>query len=108
VAVEEAFKNLKGDLAIRPIFYQDQERIAAYIFLAFPAYCLHVALKRHLHALAPGLIPTLKNIDACPGRGAACRATVRRRPTTARRLPTWVPGWQRTACALRTRDTGYF
>jgi len=55
VAVEEAFKNLKGDLAIRPIFHQDQERIEAHIFIAFLAYCLHVTLRRRLHALAPGL-----------------------------------------------------
>jgi transposase len=31
VRVEEAFKNLKGDLAIRPIFHQDQARIEAHI-----------------------------------------------------------------------------
>src|SRR3954467_12057761 len=35
VRVEEAFKNLKGDLAIRPIFHQDQARIEAHIFIAF-------------------------------------------------------------------------
>lgn len=57
VAVEEAFKNLKGDLAIRPIFHQDAQRIEAHIFIAFLAYCLHVTLKRRLHALAPGLTP---------------------------------------------------
>lgn len=57
VAVEEAFKNLKGDLAIRPIFHQDEARIEAHIFIAFLAYCLHVTLKRRLHALAPGLTP---------------------------------------------------
>jgi hypothetical protein len=57
VAVEEAFKNLKGDLAIRPIFHQEQERIEAHIFIAFLAYCLHVTLRRRLHALAPGLTP---------------------------------------------------
>jgi transposase len=57
VAVEEAFKNLKGDLAIRPIFHQDQQRIEAHIFIAFLAYCLHVTLKRRLQALAPGLTP---------------------------------------------------
>ncbi|HEV2979488.1 MAG TPA: IS1634 family transposase [Casimicrobiaceae bacterium] len=57
VAVEEAFKTLKGDLAIRPIFHQDQARIEAHIFIAFLAYCLHVTLKRRLHALAPGLTP---------------------------------------------------
>ena len=55
VAVEEAFKNLKGDLAIRPIFHQDEKRIEAHIFIAFLAYCLHVTLTRRLHALAPGL-----------------------------------------------------
>lgn len=55
VQVEEAFKNLKGDLAIRPIFHQAPERIEAHIFVAFLAYCLHVTLGRRLHALAPGL-----------------------------------------------------
>jgi len=57
VAVEEAFKNLKGDLAIRPIFHQHEARIEAHIFIAFLAYCLHVTLGRRLHALAPGLTP---------------------------------------------------
>ena len=57
VAVEEAFKNLKGDLAIRPIFHQREKRIEAHIFIAFLAYCLHVTLSRRLHPLAPGLTP---------------------------------------------------
>jgi hypothetical protein len=57
VAVEQAFKNLKGDLAIRPIFHQEEARIEAHIFIAFLAYCLHVTLGRRLHALAPGLTP---------------------------------------------------
>ena len=55
VAVEEAFKNLKGDLAIRPIFHQEERRIEAHIFIAFLAYCLQITLQRRLHALAPGL-----------------------------------------------------
>src|SRR5579864_3972567 len=55
VSVEEAFTNLKGDLAIRPIFHQLEARIEAHIFIAFLAYCLHVTLGRRLHALAPGL-----------------------------------------------------
>lgn len=50
VAVEEAFKNLKGDLAIRPIFHQREARIEAHIFIAFLAYCLHVTLARRLRA----------------------------------------------------------
>ena len=55
VAVEQAFKNLKGDLAIRPVFHQEQRRIEAHIFIAFLAYCLQITLQRRLHALAPGL-----------------------------------------------------
>ena len=55
VAVEQAFKNLKGDLAIRPVFHQDERRIEAHIFIAFLAYCLQITLQRRLHALAPGL-----------------------------------------------------
>jgi transposase len=57
VSVEQAFKNLKGDLAIRPIFHQDAARVEAHIFIAFLAYCLHVTLRRRLQALAPGLTP---------------------------------------------------
>jgi Transposase DDE domain len=55
VAVEEAFKNLKQDLAIRPVFHKDERRIEAHIFIAFLAYCMQVTLQRRLHALAPGL-----------------------------------------------------
>ncbi len=55
VAVEEAFKNLKGDLAIRPIFHQDERRVEAHVFIAFLAYCMQITLTRRLHALAPGL-----------------------------------------------------
>jgi len=57
VAVEEAFKDLKGDLAIRPIFHQHEPRIEAHIFVAFLAYCLHVTLHQRLRALASGLTP---------------------------------------------------
>jgi hypothetical protein len=57
VAVEQAFRNLKGDLALRPIYHQDPERIEAHIFVSFLAYCLHVTLGRRLRDLAPGLTP---------------------------------------------------
>jgi transposase len=53
--VEEAFKNLKGDLAIRPIFHQKLTRIEAHIFVAFLAYCLQVSLRYRLRLHAPGL-----------------------------------------------------
>lgn len=55
VNVEEAFKNLKGDLAIRPIFHQSEKRIEAHILVSFLAYCLHITLTERLRLLAPGL-----------------------------------------------------
>ena len=55
--IEEAFKNLKGDLSVRLIFHQLEQRIKAHIFIAFLAYCLHVTLRRRLRDLAPGLTP---------------------------------------------------
>ena len=55
VAVEEAFKNLKGDLAIRPIFHQDESAHRG----------------AHLHRL-PGLLPARHPgaAPACPGARA--------------------------------------
>ncbi|HKM82174.1 MAG TPA: IS1634 family transposase [Candidatus Acidoferrum sp.] len=57
VQIEEAFRTLKGDLAVRPIHHQEPWRIEAHIFIAFLAYCLHVTIGRRLKALAPGLTP---------------------------------------------------
>jgi transposase len=86
--IEKAFRNLKGDLAIRPIYHQLEHRIEAHIFVAFIAYCLHVTLRRRLHKLAPGLTPravlekfkTIQMIDVHlpPPMGAllSCRATL--------------------------------
>ena len=53
--VEEAFKNLKDDLNLRPIFHRKEQRIEAHIFVAFLAYCLQVTLRAMLRPLAPGL-----------------------------------------------------
>ena len=53
--VEQTFKELKHDLAIRPIFHQREDRIEAHIFLAFIAYCLQVTLKNLAKPCAPGL-----------------------------------------------------
>jgi transposase len=55
--IEEAFKNLKGDLALRPIFHQREDRIEAHIFVAFLAYCVQVTLRQRLRVKAPGLTP---------------------------------------------------
>ncbi len=55
--IEQAFKELKSDLAIRPIYHQLDHRIEAHIFVAFIAYCLQVTLKQRSRSLAPGLTP---------------------------------------------------
>ena len=57
VQVEEAFKTLKGDLSLRPIFHQVEQRVEAHILVAFLGYCLHVTLRMKLQVHAPGLTP---------------------------------------------------
>jgi transposase len=55
--VEAAFKDLKDDLLLRPIYHQLQDRVEAHVLVCFLAYCLHVTLHRRLRNLAPGLTP---------------------------------------------------
>jgi Transposase DDE domain len=57
VFVEEAFRTLKGDLGLRPIFHQKPARIEAHLFVAFLAYCLSITLRQHLRKLSGGLMP---------------------------------------------------
>jgi hypothetical protein len=58
VEVEAAFKNLKDDLQLRPIYHQlVEQRIEAHIFVAFLAYCLQITLRARLKPMAPGLTP---------------------------------------------------
>jgi hypothetical protein len=53
--IEQAFKDLKGDLRMRPIFHQEDRRIEAHIFVCFLAYCLHTTLRNLARASAAGL-----------------------------------------------------
>jgi transposase len=55
--VEQAFKELKHDLAVRPIYHRKDSRIEAHIFVAFLAYCLQVTLKAKLRPVAQGITP---------------------------------------------------
>ena len=55
--VEQAFKELKGELALRPIYHQLESRIQSHIFISFLAYCLQVTLKARLRKCAGGLTP---------------------------------------------------
>ena len=53
--IEQAFKELKNDLQLRPIHHQKEHRIEAHIFIAFVAYCMQITLRQRTRALAPGL-----------------------------------------------------
>jgi transposase len=55
--IEAAFKTMKSELGLRPIYHQLGHRVEAHILVAFLAYCLLVTLKNRLPALAPGLTP---------------------------------------------------
>jgi len=57
VFVEEAFRTLKGDLSLRPIYHKRPDRIEAHLFVAFLAYGLSITLRQRLKALAGGLMP---------------------------------------------------
>jgi len=55
--IEQAFKELKHDLSIRPIYHQVDNRVDAHIFVSFMAYCLLTTLKHRAKQKAPGLTP---------------------------------------------------
>jgi len=53
--VEAAFKSLKSDLAVRPVYHQLEHRVEAHIFVAFLSYCLMITLRQKLRCHASGL-----------------------------------------------------
>lgn len=55
--VEQAFKEFKHDLNLRPFHHQLDRRIEAHIFVCFLAYCRQVTLKQRAKRTAPGLTP---------------------------------------------------
>lgn len=55
--IEAAFRSLKSELGIRPIYHHLEHRVDAHIFIAFLAYCLQVTLRSRLRRYAPGLTP---------------------------------------------------
>ena len=71
--IEAAFKTLKSELGLRPIYHQVEKRVEAHIFVAFLAYALSVTLRQRLQPLAPGLTPravleklsTIQMLDVC-------------------------------------------
>jgi len=55
--VEQPFKELKGELALRPIYHQLENRIQTHIFVSFLAYCLLLTLTARLRRCASRLTP---------------------------------------------------
>jgi len=53
--VEQAFRELKSDLGIRPVYHHKEERVDAHIFVAFLNYCLQATLRQKLRNSAAGL-----------------------------------------------------
>lgn len=55
---EAAFRALKSELALRPVFHQLERRVKAHVLIAFLGYALWVTLKHQLRRRATGLSPT--------------------------------------------------
>jgi transposase len=61
---EAAFRALKSELSIRPLFHQKEPRIKAHVMVAFLGYALRVTLK-HLLKRRPAVVPkpSLSGVD---------------------------------------------
>ncbi|MCC7239096.1 MAG: IS1634 family transposase, partial [Candidatus Brocadia sp.] len=53
--IEQAFKDLKGALSIRPIWHPWEKRMEDPIFVSFLAFCLHTTLIILARGRASGL-----------------------------------------------------
>jgi len=53
--IEQAFKEFKSDIKVRPVYHHKEERVDAHIFVAFLSYCLQVTLRHRLRVSACGL-----------------------------------------------------
>jgi transposase len=64
---EAAFRALKSELSIRPLFHQLEPRVKAHVLVAFLGYALWVTLKHLLRR---------KHVDASPAQALAVLATI--------------------------------
>jgi hypothetical protein len=61
---EAAFRALKSELSIRPLFHQKEPRVKAHVMVAFLGYALWVTLKHLLQRRAPiEPKPSLSGVD---------------------------------------------
>jgi transposase len=54
---EAAFRTIKSEVKVRPIWHWTQKRVEAHIMVAFLGYCLWVCLKKNCECFAPSLTP---------------------------------------------------
>ena len=78
--IEQAFKELKSDLAIRPIYHQLDERIEAHIFVAFLAYCLQVTTEAALARAGAGAYTESRAGEVRRHADGRCASAHHRRP----------------------------
>ena len=55
--VESAFRTLKSEIGLRPVYHWIEKRVEAHVMIAFMAYAMWVCLKWKLKALAVSLSP---------------------------------------------------
>jgi Transposase DDE domain len=54
---EAAFRTLKSEVKVRPIWHWTEKRVEAHVLVAFLGYCLWVCLKKKAERSAPSLTP---------------------------------------------------
>jgi transposase len=54
---EAAFRTLKTDIKVRPIWHWTESRVQAHLMVAFLGYCMWVYLKKSCQGAAPSLTP---------------------------------------------------
>ena len=54
---EAAFRTLKSEVKVRPIWHWTEQRVEAHVLVAFLGYCLWVCLKKKAQRAAPSLTP---------------------------------------------------
>jgi transposase len=102
--VESAFRVLKGEVVIRPIWHWVAPRVEAHVMIAFLGYALWVALRQKLKAAAPSLTPwqvldqlgRIQLIDVwfkTRAGGAICLPRITQ-PETAQQVLLHQLGWQ--------------
>jgi transposase len=100
--VEAAFRALKSELAIRPIWHQKSTRVQAHILVAFLGYALWVTLKHTLRAARVGFSPA-QALHHCRGikSGDILLETTDGRTLRLRRVSRPDPAQQGLLHALR-------